>query len=143
MDDLMERKRNVAERHMATMCQSYIKILGIKQKAAMDKKLGVNVDVGILDKLKSLVTISSDKLLNMSGEERLQYGQQWSDDAKYLVEMLKNDPGYASLVVDYERQLRIYEEELKQINEELKECDDEQKRKELGRRKDQVGQLAS
>jgi len=64
----------------------------------------------------------------MSGAERLQYGEQWSRDAKNLLDYLKDDPGFTSQLKDYEQMIQIWQADLKKINEEMTNAEATEKR---------------
>jgi hypothetical protein len=142
MKSLIDEKREIVEKHMDRLGKSYLEVLKLKERAVRDSRLDVNFSVGVLDKVKVLVDPKSERLLNMDPEQRIQYAAQWSEDAKTILDTLKNHGGYESLLGDIDRQLKTYEKELVQINEELKKCDDEYRRKSLEREREHFERLA-
>ena len=138
MKDLRTKKAEIVERHLERLSNKYIEVLKLKERAMKDSQFRAKIGAGVFDKIFGNLTLSKDNLLNMEEEKRLEYGKQWSQDASNLMDALRNNSGFESLLNDFDRELRIWEKELKEINEELKDCEDEDKREKLESRRERV-----
>lgn len=97
----------------------------------------VNVDLGLLNSLKAMVQASSETSLGMDSHDRLEYSKLWFEQARFMVDTMKSDPGYQSVMKDIDEQLELYRKEISQIDEELKNVEnDETRRKLLEERKE-------
>ena len=130
MKDLMEQKRKIVEKHMDRLERNFRKTLEIKERAVSDRALKGGLNLSVLNKVTASLNFDQNKLIGMDGGQRMEYAKQWSEDARSIVDILRNDKGYESLLGDIDRQLKSAEEELKQINQELLKCEDDD-RKEL------------
>jgi hypothetical protein len=120
--DLMKEKNKIIQEHdqlRQKNAEKYISALEIKRKAVADNKKGAGLSLSLSEQIKATFKLDSENLLNMSGAERLQYGEQWSRDAKNLLDYLKDDPGFTSQLKDYEQMIQIWQDDLKKINEEI------------------------
>ena len=138
MKDLRAKKAEIVERHLERLSDKYIEVLKLKEHAMKDNKFRAGFGAGIFDKIFGNLDLKKDNLLNMNEEQRLQYGEQWSKDAKNLMDALKNHSEFESLLDDFDRELKIWEKELKDINKELKDCENEDKREKLESRRERV-----
>jgi len=130
LKDLMEQKRKIVEKHMDRLERNFRKTLEIKERAVSDRALKGGLNLSVLNKVTASLNFDQNKLIGMDGGQRMEYAKQWSEDARSIVDILRNDKGYESLLGDIDRQLKSAEEELKQINQELLKCEDDD-RKEL------------
>ncbi len=97
-------------------------------KAMRDRKIGANFDIGIFNKVKSMFSLSKDEILSMNGDQRFEYSKVWSENAKSMLEIYRNDPGYKSILKDIDGQIELHKEELNRLTEELKKVEDEDMR---------------
>lgn len=135
MEDLLSRKQRIVESHISTIARQNLDLMKLVDKAMKDKKLGANIDFGIFNKVKSMISLNKDEILGMNGDQRLEYSKMWSENAKSMLEIYKNDPGYQSLLKDIDAQMELYREDLNRLNEELKKAEDEDTRLKLNEKR--------
>jgi hypothetical protein len=129
--DLMKEKNKIIQEHdqlRQKNAEKYMSALEIKRKAVADNKKGAGLSLSLSEQIKATFKLDSENLLNMSGAERLQYGEQWSRDAKNLLDYLKDDSGFTSQLKDYEQLIQIWQDDLKKINEEMTNAEATDKR---------------
>jgi hypothetical protein len=129
--DLMKEKNKIIQEHdqlRQKNAEKYMSTLEIKRKAVADNKKGAGLSLSLSEQIKATFKLDSENLLNMSGAERVQYGEQWSRDAKNLLDYLKDDPGFTSQLKDYEQLIQIWQDDLKRINEEMTNAEATDKR---------------
>lgn len=129
----MLHKQEIIKKHEDKLREVNANILKLMTDSMRDKKTGAGggVDLGFLESLKASLQFSSESTLGMDSHDRLEYSKMWFENAKFMVESLKNDPGYQSLIKDIDEQLELYRKEINQIDEELKKVEDDSRRKEL------------
>ena len=129
--DLMKEKNKIIQEHdqlRQKNAEKYMSVLETKRKAVADNKKGAGLSLSLSEQIKATFKLDSENLLNMSGAERLHYGEQWSRDAKNLLDYLKDDPGFTSQLKDYEQMIQIWQDDLKKINEEMTNAEATDKR---------------
>ncbi len=133
MENLILRKQEIFQKHEDKLKEVNGEILKLMTDSIKDKnaKAGVNVDLGLLNSLKAMVEGSSETSLGMDSHDRLEYSKMWFEQARFMVDTMKNDPGYQSVMNDIDGQLELYQKEISQIDEELKNVDNDEKRKKL------------
>lgn len=129
----MVRKQEIFQKHEDKLKEVNIEILNLMTNSIKDKnaKAGVNVDLGLLNSLKAMVQASSETSLGMDSHDRLEYSKLWFEQARFMVETMKSDPGYQSVMKDIDEQMELYRKEINQIDEELKNVDNDEQRKKL------------
>ncbi len=135
----MVRKQEIFQKHEDKLKEVNAEILNLMINSIKDKntKAGVNVDLGLLNSLKAMVQASSETSLGMDSHDRLEYSKLWFEQARFMVDTMKSDPGYQSVMKDIDEQLELYRKEISQIDEELKNVEnDETRRKLLEERKE-------
>lgn len=135
MDDLLKRKTDIVEKHMTLMANKQVEILKRMDNALPDEKKQFNFGLKLFEKLNTNFKFNKDKLLHMSGAERLQLGELWSRNAENLLNALNNDPGYKSLIVNFDEMIKYWQDEIAQINKEISITENKEKLQELKKRK--------
>ena len=138
MDELMQKKAEIVERHMNLMAEKGMELLNKKDKAVADSSSQYSFGLKMLEKFTGNFAANKEKMLRMNGEQRLQYGEQWSRDLNTLLMALNTDPGYKSLMKDFDGLMKFWKNEMKLVNEELSKTEDEAKRNALEKRKDRI-----
>ncbi len=129
----MVRKQEIYQKHEDKLKEVNSEILNLMTNSIKDKnaKAGVNVDLGLLNSLKVMLQASSETSLGMDSHDRLEYSKLWFEQARFMVETMKSDPGYQSVMKDIDEQMKLYQKEIDQIDEELNNVDNDEKRKKL------------
>ncbi|MFZ2410116.1 MAG: hypothetical protein WAW23_00955 [Candidatus Methanoperedens sp.] len=133
MENLMVRKQEIYQKHEDKLKEVNSEILNLMTNSIKDKnaKAGVNVDLGLLNSLKVMLQASSETSLGMDSHDRLEYSKLWFEQARFMVDTMKSDPGYQSVMKDIDEQLELYRKEISQIDEELKNVENDETRKKL------------
>ncbi len=129
----MVRKQEIFQKHEEKLREVNAEILNLMTNSIKDKnaKAGVNVDLGLLNSLKAMVQASSETSLGMDSHDRLEYSKLWFEQARFMVDTMKSDPGYQSVMKDIDEQLELYRKEISQIDEELKNVENDEKRRKM------------
>lgn len=129
----MVRKQEIYQKHEDKLKEVNSEILNLMTNSIKDKnaKAGVNVDLGLLNSLKVMLQASSETSLGMDSHDRLEYSKLWFEQARFMVDTMKSDPGYQSVMKDIDEQLELYRKEISQIDEELKNVENDETRKKL------------
>jgi len=138
MEKLIHTKERIVKEHEDKLMEVNAEILRLMNDSTKDKKTGAvgGVNVGIFESLKATVQRNSESSLDMESSDRLEYAKMWFENAKFMVESLKNDPGFQSVINDIDEQLERYRKEINQIDEELKKVsNDDSRRNELMEKK--------
>lgn len=135
LNDLLKRKTDIVERHMTLMANKQVEILKRMDNALPDEKKQFNFGLKLFDKLNTSFKFNKDKLLHMNGAERLQLGELWSRNAENLLNALNNDPGYKSLIGNFDEMIKYWQDEITQINKEISITEDKEKLQELKKRR--------
>lgn len=140
MDKIINHKEEIIKKHEDRLREVNADILKLMTNSIKDTKEGAGggVNVGLLESLKASLQFNNESSLGMDGHDRLEYSKMWFENAKFMVESLKNDPGYQSVIKDIDEQLELYRKEINQIDEELKKVGDDSRRKELMEEKKRV-----
>jgi hypothetical protein len=137
MENLILRKEEIIKKHEDRLSEVNADILKLMTDSIKDKKAGAGggagggVNVGLFESLKASLQFNSESSLGIEGHDRLEYSKMWFENAKFMVESLKNDPGYQSVIKDIDEQLELYRKEINQIDEELMKVEDDSRRKKL------------
>jgi hypothetical protein len=133
MENLMLRRQEVYQKHEDKIREVNAEILKLMTNSIKDKnaKAGVDVDIGLLNSFKAMLQASSETNLGMDSHDRLEYSKLWFEQARFMIDTMKNDPGYQSVMKDIDQQMELYRKEINQIDEELKNAENDEKRKKL------------
>ena len=138
MEDLIFRKQKVVENHISNIAKQNLNLMKAFDKAMRDRKLGANFDIGIFNKVRSMLSFNKEEILAMNGDQRLEYSKVWSENAKSMLDIYRSDPGYQSILKDIDGQLELHKEELNRLTEELKKVEDEDMRLKLKEKRDGI-----
>lgn len=135
---LIKEKQKIVQEHAKIMTEKFLEVLETKRKAVSDNKSSKGFGFNLLDKVKASFNVDQATMVEMNGDQRLQYAKQWSRDAKLLLDALKSEPGYKSLLKDIDFMITFWKEELDNINEALSNAEGEEERKKLEKEKDKT-----
>jgi hypothetical protein len=138
MEKLIFRKQKVVEDHISKIAKENLNLMKAFDKAMRDRKLVANFDIGIFNKVKSMFSINKDEILSMNGDQRLELSKVWSEDAKSMLDIYRNDPGYQSFLKDIDGEIELHKEQLNLLTEELKKVEDEDMRIKLIEKRDGI-----
>lgn len=131
MLDLVKRKEAIVKEHMTLMVEKQAQILDKIEKSLPDKKSQIRFGIDLLDKVNSKFYMKKESMLNMTGTERLQLAEIWSKNANNILIALNSDPGYTSVLGNYDELIKVLKEEIDSINAEIAKAEDEDKRNRL------------
>ncbi len=123
MKNAMEEKRKVVEEYRNSVGKKYSEILEKNQKNISDDKKKGSFGIEVFEKLKVGFGKSEERLLNMTGAERIQLAEIWSRDSKNLLDFYKDDPGYQSTLKDYDDLIAYWRQQLEAVNEKIQKID--------------------
>jgi hypothetical protein len=93
LKELIERKTEIVEKHMTLMADKQAEILKKMESSLPDQVNQVKFGFKLFEKLNTNFQMNKEKMLHMSGAERLQLAEVWSKNADSLLNALNNDPG--------------------------------------------------
>lgn len=132
MKDLIAEKNKVVAHHKDLMMMKYSEILEKNRESIADRKKEASLGFKIFKAINVDFNGETSNMLNMTGEQRLKLAEIWSSDARYLLDAYKDDPGYQSVLKDYDELIAYWRSELDRINQELESVkDDDAKEKKL------------
>ncbi len=132
MKDLIEEKNRIVANHKEQMLNKFSEIMKRNQDAVADRKKEANLGLKVLNAINFNFGGETTIMLNMTGDQRLKLAELWSSDARYLLDAYKDDPGYQSVLKDYDELIGFWREELERLNRELESArNDEEKEKKL------------
>lgn len=138
MEKLIFRKQKVVEDHISKIAKENLNLMKAFDKAMRDRRIGANFDIGIFNKVKSMFSINKDEILSMNGDQRLEISKVWSENAKSMLDIYRNDPGYQSFLKDIDEEIELHKEQLNLLTEELKKVEDEDMRLKLIEKRDGI-----
>jgi hypothetical protein len=131
MQDLLKRKEAIVKEHMTLMVEKQAQILDKMEKSLPDKKTQIRFGINLIDKATSKLFMNQESMLKMTGAERLQLAEIYSKNANNILIALNSDPGYASIIGNYDELIQMQKEIIIQINAEIAKAEDEDKRNHL------------
>jgi hypothetical protein len=143
MDELLNRKERVIEKHLPKIMERKIKankeILKLLTKALKDRKIEASVKIGILKKIQTGGSFSTDSSSKMDGEQKLEMVRLWMENAKSTIDDLRKDDKFTeSYFKSIDKQMEHYQQELIEINKKLKTAKDEDESERLKREKEKI-----
>ena len=125
LDELDEKKEKIINNHMQGMIQVNEKLVKLIDNGLKERVTGIKVNVNVLDQIKMLFHMSTDKGLRMNSEQRLELARLYFDLQKTNIDAIMKDgrQGYQSLLADINDQITSAKEQLKKIKEELIKVD--------------------
>lgn len=131
MENLIQKKEEIVRQHTAKMGEINAKILQLLNEGIEDKKTGAGVKLDLVNLFKAQASFDRQSSTGMDSRDRLELSKGFFENAKMMVETLRADPGYQSLLEDIDAQLDLYRKEVEAIDHELKTVEDKKGRKEL------------
>jgi hypothetical protein len=123
MKNLIEEKKKISEEYRNTFLKKYSEILDKNRKEISDNKKTGSFGIEVLEKLKAGFSGSEERLLNMDGAQRIQLAEIWSRDAKDLLDFYKDEPGYQSVLKDYDDMLSYWKQQLNIVTEKMQKVE--------------------
>jgi hypothetical protein len=123
MKNLIEEKKKISEEYRNTFLKKYSEILDKNRKEISDNKKTGSFGIEVLEKLKAGFSGSEERLLNMDGAQRIQLAEIWSRDAKDLLDFYKDEPGYQSVLKDYDDMISYWKQQLNIVTEKMQKVE--------------------
>jgi hypothetical protein len=125
LEELEKKKEEIINSHMQGMIQINEKLVTLIDKGLRERATGIETNVNVLDQIKAIFHISTDKGLRMNSEQRFELARLYFDLQKTNIDAIMADrrQGYRSLLDDVDDQIKLANEQLKQIKEELMKVD--------------------
>ena len=123
MKNLIEEKKKISEEYRNTFLKKYSEILDKNRKEISDNKKTGRFGIEVLEKLKAGFSGSEERLLNMDGAQRIQLAEIWSRDAKDLLDFYKDEPGYQSVLKDYDDMISYWKQQLNIVTEKMQKVE--------------------
>ena len=135
IDKLAKEQKAIVDKHTSMMADKYSEILKRNQDAISDQSSQAKFGLKLFERLNAGFQTNKKKMLKMSGAERIQLAEIWSRDANNLLAAIKDDPGYKSILENYNELIKSWQNEIKLLNEEISKTKDKEKLKDLNERK--------
>jgi hypothetical protein len=107
------------------------KILELLTDSLKDKKTDANAKIKLLDFFKASGSMTNESSIKMDSKDKLELSKLFFGNATMMVDAVKNEPGFASLLKDIDMELERYRKEIDSIDKELKLIEDEEKKEKL------------
>ena len=133
LDELEEKKEKIINNHTQEMLQINEKLVKLIDNGLKERVTDINANVNVLDQIKILFNMSTDKGLRMNSEQRLELARLYFDLQKTNIDSIMADrrQGYQSVLDDINDQITSAKEQLKKIKEELIRVDNSDREKSL------------
>jgi hypothetical protein len=137
MNKLLDRKREIIEKHLPKVMEKKIKaneqILKLLTNAVIANKITAAMQVNILNRINAGGKIDKEESSDMKGNQKLELAKAWFENARNTLKDLDEDVklGYGSYLKSIDEEMDLVREEIKQIDEELKKTEDKQERQDL------------
>ncbi len=106
MQDLIQKKQEIVRAHMSLMAEKQTEIMDKMEKSLPDKKDDIRFRFKMFEKINMGFLLKHQKDLHMTGSQRLQLAEIWSKNANNLLVALNSDPGYTSLMGNYDELIK-------------------------------------
>ncbi|MGI0019192.1 MAG: hypothetical protein ACREAY_01835 [Nitrososphaera sp.] len=131
MENLIQKKEEIVRQHAAKMGEINARVLQLLNDGIGDKKTGAGVKLDLVNLFKAQATFDRHSSTGMDSSDRLELSKGFFENAKMMIETLRADPGYQSLLEDIDAQLELYRKEVEAIDQELRTVEGKKGRKEL------------
>jgi predicted nucleic acid-binding Zn-ribbon protein len=121
LKELEEQRQKIMDSHTQAMIEINEKLVKQIDNGLKERETAINTNVGVLDKIKVLFSVSSDKGLKMKSEQRLELAKLYFDlQQSNISEIMKGrTEGYKTQLSDIKQQIDRARERIAQIEDEL------------------------
>jgi hypothetical protein len=140
LNELEEKKEKIIKNHMQEMIQINENLVKLIDNGLKERVTGINAKVNVLDQIKMLFNMSTDKGLRMNSEQRFELARLYFDLQKTNIDAIMADrrQGYQSLLADIDDQITSAKEQLKKIKEELIRVDNSDRERSLKEQEQEI-----
>jgi hypothetical protein len=131
VEDLILKKQEIMNQHTAQLVEANQKILETISSTLKDKKVDARVKLQITKLLNLTAGGGGGSATGMESQDKLELAKGFLSNANSIIDTLRNDSGYQSLIKNIDDSLDIYRKEIDVIDQELKVVEDKERRKEL------------
>lgn len=131
VEDLIARKEELMKYHIGKIQEINGHILEILTGSLKDKKTDAGAKLKLLEFFKASGNVTHEASINMESKDKLELSKSFFENAKMMVDAVKMEPGYGSILKDLDIELDRYRKEIELIDAELKTIEDKEKKKEL------------
>jgi hypothetical protein len=131
VDSLIAKKEELMKFHTGKLQEINAHILELLADSLKDKKTDAVAKIKLLEFFKASGSVTREASINMESREKLELAKGFFENAKMMVDAVKTEPGYSSVLKDIDIELDRYRKEIELIDVELKTIEDEEKRKAL------------
>jgi hypothetical protein len=143
VDYLIERKVEIVNQHMQRIIEANQKILETIVSVLKDKEVDAKVKLQITKLLELTTGGGGGSTTGMESQDKLELAKGFLNNADSIMQTVRNESGYQSLVKNIDEQLEVYRGEIETIDQELNVVEDKDKRKELWRQREKAGQKSA